>query len=163
MRTPGGRCTRLRDGCGSATGAFWGPIHPLCTLSLVGPKPSVRGGGNREFCWPSPAQACCDPSTAQSHLPLHRLCSAFPNRHFWYEFDALVLDGLRFLVRGCKKGPRGSKLTESSAEATPFTNASSSSGSGSGAASASGSGAAEGRSAYQTIGAASEGPAYADL
>jgi hypothetical protein len=90
------------------------------------------------------------------------LCSAFPNRHFWYEFDALVLDGLRFLVRGCKKGPRGSKLTESSAEATPFTNASSSSGSGAAAAS-SGSGAAEGRSAYQTIGAASEGPAYADL
>lgn len=119
------------------------------------------------------------PELVHSHSPLRRLtmtvyllvlfvfppfpCSAVPNRHFWTEFDGLVLDGLRFLCNRCKKVPRGAKQLGASDE-SPFAGAAASSTTSAAAASTS---AAAAASSYQTIGgsaaAAPREGAYNDL
>jgi hypothetical protein len=92
-----------------------------------------------------------------------------PNRHFWQEFDGLVLDGIRFIARGCKKGPRGAKQL-AAADESPFAGSASGASSGAaasgdaGGASAAAAAAGSGGAGYQSIGAAAprEG-AYNDL
>ena len=65
------------------------------------------------------------PHTVLIFNPFGAICRQFPHKAFWTEADALVWDGVRFLLNGCRPYARVKSRVDDSATVPAFSNSAS--------------------------------------